>query len=603
LACSSDPAATAKADGFVLKNDFGVSKDAGATESDSDADEPFDAADTGSELDAPDEITAVDATDGEAGLDVVDASDIGDDLAAADAPDAVVAPDTSGPGAVGAVCQDDASCLSGLCLPSGKCSKPCGGDEDCPPGPGWGCSIYEGGEGGGWFCQCTPKGNATEVCDGQDQDCDGVPDNDAWCQKPTDTCVEGVCECKPENLCGEACPDKQTDPLHCGKCSNPCDDGTECVGGKCVCKTGWLPCGGVCTNVQEDVANCGACDAPCSTVNGTPSCAAGKCKIACDSAWGACDANLKNGCETDLMTTITDCGACGHDCTPGGCVAGLCPASEAVPVNPLGGLALDSEALYWALDWGAPDGEIWRMDIAKSKKTKVAGSQDHPGALVIDPTQAWWVAGSGTTIRRALKVGAPSQLVVEGQKGIVDLVVDSGTVYFTAEGGVFSSVGETATTIAALEQSPWRIAMDLKWIYWTDPKAGFVRRVSKTGGQVETIAGGQLEPWDIAADGAAVYWTCRAGGTVMKRDLPVGAPTPLVVAVPGARGLAIDATHVFFSAEAGGLVARVPKGGGDWLALAKEPALVRELAVGNAGLFWIEGPEGATSAHILSTAK
>jgi hypothetical protein len=68
----------------------------------------------------------------------------------------------------------------------------------------------------------------------------------------------------------------------------------------------------------------------CSANNGTPSCAAGNCAIACASTgaasvdppgilyrtrWGDCDGNARaNGCETNLLTTAA-CHACGNACT------------------------------------------------------------------------------------------------------------------------------------------------------------------------------------------------------------------------------------------------------------------------------------------------
>ena len=41
----------------------------------------------------------------------------------------------------------------------------------------------------------------------------------------------------------------------------------------------------------------------------------GVCALgACDGSYGNCDGNPANGCETDLRTTVTSCGACGRAC-------------------------------------------------------------------------------------------------------------------------------------------------------------------------------------------------------------------------------------------------------------------------------------------------
>jgi hypothetical protein len=57
----------------------------------------------------------------------------------------------------------------------------------------------------------------------------------------------------------------------------------------------------------------------CGTVmpvsNGAASCVSNNCSIsACLQGYGNCDGNAENGCESDL-TSVTNCGTCGNDCT------------------------------------------------------------------------------------------------------------------------------------------------------------------------------------------------------------------------------------------------------------------------------------------------
>jgi hypothetical protein len=61
----------------------------------------------------------------------------------------------------------------------------------------------------------------------------------------------------------------------------------------------------------------------CTPTNGT--CNA-DCTITCTTGFGDCDANLANGCETQLNTT-SDCGQCGKECSCYGgamCINGAC---------------------------------------------------------------------------------------------------------------------------------------------------------------------------------------------------------------------------------------------------------------------------------------
>jgi hypothetical protein len=73
----------------------------------------------------------------------------------------------------GEPCARDSQCASGVCLPSGICSRPCSGAADCPNAPEWYCAA----DGSAPVCRCTP-GLGGEVCGaGHDVDCDGRIDN------------------------------------------------------------------------------------------------------------------------------------------------------------------------------------------------------------------------------------------------------------------------------------------------------------------------------------------------------------------------------------------------------------------------------------------
>lgn len=147
-------------------------------------------------------------------------------------------------------------CLGGACLAVGAgrfaCSLPC---------PASGCIA-------GWrcedsLCKCTVKGagldvdagtdaepdaagGATafaEVCNGADDDCNGVIDDGASAQcaselGPGHACVGGSCVCK--NTCDGACVDVDSNVAHCGACGNECTAPAGrtalCIAGECAVK-------------------------------------------------------------------------------------------------------------------------------------------------------------------------------------------------------------------------------------------------------------------------------------------------------------------------------------------------------------------------------
>jgi hypothetical protein len=90
------------------------------------------------------------------------------------------------PGAVGAACSDDNQCSFGVCLAIGRCSHTC-------PLPscelGWICAP----EGARSVCQCPTL--AAETCNGVDDDCNGLVDDNAVCPGGG-ACVKGQCLCQ-----------------------------------------------------------------------------------------------------------------------------------------------------------------------------------------------------------------------------------------------------------------------------------------------------------------------------------------------------------------------------------------------------------------------
>jgi hypothetical protein len=157
------------------------------------------------------------------------------------------------------------------------------------------------------------------------------------------TCNAGFADCNGN--AADGCEvNVASDPNHCGACGTACSgaNGTpSCTAGACqiACHPGFADCNGNptdgCeTNVSNNPMHCGACGTVCSDVSGTPSCTAGACQIACDAGFADCNGNAADGCETDVFGDENNCGACGTVCssvngTPS-CAAGACQ----IPCNP-----------------------------------------------------------------------------------------------------------------------------------------------------------------------------------------------------------------------------------------------------------------------------
>ncbi len=127
---------------------------------------------------------------------------------------------------------------------------------------------------------------------------------------------------------------------HCGTCANACNlanASQSCVGGACAigsCDAGFANCDGQAVNgceinLNSNAANCGSCGNACALANASQSCVGGACAIGtCNAGFGDCDGQAANGCETNLNASVGNCGTCGNACSfpnaGAGCSNGAC---------------------------------------------------------------------------------------------------------------------------------------------------------------------------------------------------------------------------------------------------------------------------------------
>jgi len=150
------------------------------------------------------------------------------------------------------------------------------------------------------------------------------------------TCTAGFADC--DNYASNGCETSTAaDSTNCGACGTRCPAGTACSEGVCasVCRGGTTFCTDRCADLRVDPRDCGACGQACAMVaNATPACADGVCIAACASGFGNCDGSVGNGCESNLRTSDAHCGACGQACTRPNALAvcgdGVCRVSTCV---------------------------------------------------------------------------------------------------------------------------------------------------------------------------------------------------------------------------------------------------------------------------------
>lgn len=195
------------------------------------------------------------------------------------------------------------------------------------------------------------RARCNELCNGRDDDCDGVVDEAAADLRCAGAYADAVCragscvivQCLADHRdCDQhadnGCEIERDDPRHCGTCGHECaidHADSVCVSGRCrvvSCLDGYADCDGdrgSCETRLDTLKNCGGCDHECPELpHALSRCSNGECKFdKCVEGFADCDRDLKNGCEAAL-DTLQNCGECGKPCPLANCAGGECS-----PVN------------------------------------------------------------------------------------------------------------------------------------------------------------------------------------------------------------------------------------------------------------------------------
>ncbi len=203
--------------------------------------------------------------------------------------------------------------LSNGCEVAGACSPCASGLGDCDNDPAHTCET-----------QLSMSNMHCGACGQSCGDQVNVASGNCVSSRCVLTCLAGFGDC--DGLAANGCETRiDVDATHCGTCANACapaaNENVACVSSSCqhTCVGGFGDCQptapGCETSLLSSAQNCGACGNACGTA-GTSSatCAGGTCSISCSSGRANCDALSVNGCEVTLANDPLNCGFCGNRC-------------------------------------------------------------------------------------------------------------------------------------------------------------------------------------------------------------------------------------------------------------------------------------------------
>ncbi len=180
---------------------------------------------------------------------------------------------------------------------------------------------------------CVPGPPTNEVCNAQDDDCDGATDaadgdlltyDRRNCENQ-----QGVCSgcTKPASLC------QSGSWASCGTTQYQACSGYYQAGVETSCDGRDNDCDGrVDDDFGSDINNCGSCGNQCTNAHGSTQCVNGTCQPTCVGLWRSCNSDPDDGCET-AVNTLQNCGNCGvtcalpnasETCETGSCLVSAC---------------------------------------------------------------------------------------------------------------------------------------------------------------------------------------------------------------------------------------------------------------------------------------
>ena len=338
-----------------------------------------------------------------------------------------------------------------------------------------------------------------EYCNGRDDDCDGMIDEELT---ESDFYVDRDGDGYGVGAAMPLCTDVPGLAPRAGDCDD-LDPGTT-LGARERCDGIDNDCDGT---IDEDAAE--SCFGP----NATYLCVAGACEVAtCTGSYGDCDGRASTGCEEDLTTdgAVPHCGQCGVSCAA--CTAGVCPAAPTrVTLDTT--VLLPTAAMVPGVPAVAPETAPLRSGVSDMDGRLILGLPGPTpvvvgGAANLVPT-VFDVGPTGPTNRARMFVQFLRPVGVMPLTGTERLAAEAlaGTTQRAGMGMVAVEVGITPVT-------PTPVTLDLP----SDPPLGFerARPLSASGGAAidgttQMLLFLNVEPGPVRASGSACRTTSSPG--------------------------------------------------------------------------------------------
>nr|MBK7068859.1 DUF5050 domain-containing protein [Deltaproteobacteria bacterium] len=332
-----------------------------------------------------------------------------------------------------------------------------------------------------------------------------------------------------------------------------------------VCRIGRADCDGDASNGCEvdlatSASNCGACGAACGPGS---SCVAGACAPTCPAGQTLC-----GGACVDPLRDSRNCGACGATCEAGySCAEGRCASNVVAALPAIGsgptGIASDGARIYWTNQAG---GTVMSANRDGTGAVVLASGYSLPSQLDVRGGWVYFTVYGAGTVNRVSTSGGPVSVIATGEGGGASIAAIDDHLYWTIFNGDTGTVrrmpiaGGAVTTVASgLPGRLGGIGHDATSLYLTSANTNSVYAMPIGGGALTTLATGQSYPVQAQVDGSWLYWANGGASTIARRSLSGGAATVIASSAGYTDGVCVDADWVFFTNYSTNRIYRLPK--------------------------------------------
>ncbi len=332
-------------------------------------------------------------------------------------------------------------------------------------------------------------------------------------------------------------------------------------GGECAPGTGDCdadPTNGCETDLLTSKMDCGACHTlTCSyglslgDMTGWGVCNGGVCELVCDPAQANCNGLMADGCEHQF------CGTCSDPCTcADGCTGVLLASAQTLPQA----VALAGDVVYFATHPNGLTGSISSVALAGGAVAILVAGEPLIRDLELGPTQIFYVTDA--SLRSIPRTGGPPTVLATGLLHARAVASDATHIYVACAG----------TAPAAADGSIVRIAID--------GGAALVLASNRATSRALTLADG-----DVYFVGAGTPAANYADGYIAKVAADGGGGTSLVAQdLLDPWELEIDATRLFYRTR--NTIWSVPRAGGVPTVVVAPAGNYGDLTLAGGYLYW-----------------